>query len=248
MNEKDWDGVAITFEEEIFNVPANDRKGLIRSRLERFAGPARTAADLGCGVGRTLSLLAGCFGRVYAVDISSECLAMAEEANSGSKNVRYVHADLSAPRKGYPSVDMVLCINTWLNGDLGIRLGIIDHTCRAVKRGGHLLLVVPALGSALLTTFRRVQWELREGTPAAHVPSVVDGPQEGVEHGIIHIDQVPTKHYLKEELEVLLAERGLRVAEMHKLEYPWSTEFEEPPRWMRAPYPWDWFVVAERVR
>lgn len=248
MNEQDWDRVAPVFEEEIFNVPANDRKELIGKTLERLAGKDRSAADLGCGVGRTLPLLAEAFGRVYAVDISSECLAVAERDHAGLANVTYVHADLSAPRKGYPSVDVALCINAWLAGDLRTRLGIIDHTCRSVKRGGRLVLVVPALGSALLTAFRQQQWELRNGTPPATVEEQRTLRGEGLELGVVHIDKVPTKHYLQEELEVLLAERGMRVETLQKLEYPWSTEFEQPPRWMREPYPWDWFVVAERVR
>jgi SAM-dependent methyltransferase len=247
MNERDWDNVAPSFEEEIFNVPANDHRGLIPGALQRLAGKDLTASDLGCGVGRTLALLSGLFRHVFAVDISSECLAVAKDDHPELANVTYVHADLSSPRRTYPSSDVVLCINTWLNGDLSTRLGIIDHTCRAVKRGGHLVLVVPALGSALLTAFRGRQWELRDGTPPVEVERQ-QGPMGAIEMGVVNIDGVPTKHYLKEELEVLLNERGLRVEEMHKLEYPWSTEFEEPPRWMKEPFPWDWLVVARRHR
>jgi hypothetical protein len=58
MNERDRDNVATTFEEEVFNVPANDSRGLIRDHLERLARPGLVAIDLGCGVGRTLPLLA----------------------------------------------------------------------------------------------------------------------------------------------------------------------------------------------
>ncbi|MFT3884487.1 MAG: hypothetical protein QM724_03380 [Flavobacteriales bacterium] len=45
MDEKDWDDVADSFEEEIFNVPANDRKGLIKERIFRFGGKHQVAAD-----------------------------------------------------------------------------------------------------------------------------------------------------------------------------------------------------------
>ena len=69
---------------------------------------------------------------------------------------------------------------------------------------------------------------------------------KGLEHGIVHIDGVPTKHYLREELEASLADRGFKVLDIDKLEYPWTTEFDAPPRWMKAPFPWDWFVVARR--
>jgi hypothetical protein len=38
----------------------------------------------------------------------------------------------------------------------------------------------------------------------------------------------------------------MKVLESHKLEYPWSRVFQDPPAWMGAPFPWNWLVVAER--
>lgn len=248
MNEHDWDRVADRFEEEIFNVPANDTKGLIARWADELAVPGAVATDLGCGVGRTLPLLACRYAQVYAVDVSSQCLAIAAEANSGYGNITYVHADVSADRDGYPATDVVLCINTWLNADLAVREPLIARTCRGVRKGGHLLLVVPSLNSALLTAYRHLQWNLREGMgpKEAQRDAALDG--EGLEHGIVHLDGVPTKHYLREELEALLGERGFEVRDIEKIEYPWTTEFDSPPKWMKAPYPWDWFVAARRVK
>ena len=64
--------------------------------------------------------------------------------------------------------------------------------------------------------------------------------------GIIAIDGVATKHYLKEELEAILASHKMDVLDAVKIEYDWSSELEHPPAWMQAPYPWDWLVVARR--
>ncbi len=246
MNEQDWDDVAVSFEEEIFNVPANDRKGIIAEHLDRYASLEATATDLGCGVGRTLPMLADRFKRVYAVDVSSQCLAEAEQACAERSNIRYVHADLSKDRNSYPAADVVLCINTLLNAALELREPLIDRTCRSVKRGGHLLLVVPSLNSALLTAYRRLQWNLREGMPPEEAKR--DGALKGKDLalGVVNLNGVPTKHYLQEELEAMLDQRGLTVDSVEKIEYPWTTEFTAPPRWMKAPYPWDWFVVAQR--
>lgn len=248
MNERDWDNVAGSFEQEIFNVPANDTKGIISGWVDSLAGPDSVATDLGCGVGRTLPLLADRYSRVYAVDVSSHCLEVAAKANAERPNITYVHADVSSDRNSYPSTDVVLCINTWLNAALEIREGLIDRTCRSVKKGGHLLLVVPSLNSALLTAYRHLQWNLRDGMDAREAQSAAALNSKGLEHGIVHIDDVPTKHYLREELEALLSERGFSVLEVEKIEYPWSTEFDAPPKWMKAPYPWDWFVAARRTR
>ncbi len=248
MNERDWDKVAGTFEQEIFNVPANDAKGIIRGWVENLASPGAEATDLGCGVGRTLALLADHYARVYAVDVSSQCLEVAAKANAGRSNIAYVHADVSADKNSYPATDVVLCINTWLNAALEIREGLIDRTCRGVKKGGHLLLVVPSLNSALLTAYRHLQWNLRDGMDPQAAQKAAALNSHGLEHGLVSIDNVPTKHYLREELEALLNDRGFQVLDIEKIEYPWSTEFDAPPRWMKAPFPWDWFVAAKRVR
>ncbi len=248
MNEKDWDQVSTSFEEEIFNVPENDTKGLIRDAIERLGTPDAVATDLGCGVGRTLPMLSEHFATVYAVDVSSQCLAVASEACAELHNITYVHADLSKDRNSYPATDTVLCINTLLNASIDVREPLFDRTCRSVKCGGHLVLVVPALGSALLTAYRRLQWNLRDGMPPRKAQREAARNDAGLEQGIVHIDGVPTKHFLREELEASLADRGFAVDTVEKLEYGWDTEFAAPPRWMKAPYPWDWFVVARRAR
>ncbi|MBK9176264.1 MAG: class I SAM-dependent methyltransferase [Flavobacteriales bacterium] len=248
MNERDWDKVADSFEEEIFNVPANDSRGIIRNWLDSLATDEAEATDLGCGVGRTLPLLADRFRHVFAVDVSSQCLEVAAKANPGRSNITYVHADLSKDRNSYPATDVVLCINTLLNAALEVREPLVDRTCRSVKKGGHLLLVVPSLNSTLLTAYRHLQWNLRDGMDAREAQRAAALNGKGLEHGIVHIDGVPTKHYLREELEAMLTDRGFGVLEIEKIEYPWTTEFAEPPRWMKSPYPWDWFVAARRTK
>ncbi len=247
MKERDWDQVAASFDAEIFNVPANDRKGLIAAHVARLGHPARTAADLGCGIGRTLPLLADHFGAVVGVDVSSKCLALARRKFGRRKQVRYVHADLAEGNGLHDPVDLVLCINTWLTTDAAVGEALVHHTCEAVAPGGHLLLVVPALESSLLASHMMTRWNLRTGW--AHEEAV---EQAGPAHdrlfaGVVELDAVPTKHFLKEELQQRLAEQGLRVLSSEKIEYPWSTEFEQPPRWMGPPYPWDWLVLAQRA-
>jgi len=246
MNERDWDNVADVFEEEIFNVPANDTKGIITKWVKKLSGPDVVATDLGCGVGRTLPLLADRYAKVYAVDVSSQCLEVAEKTCPQYTNIRYVHADLSKDRNSYPATDVVLCINTLLNAAIEVREPLIERTVRSVKRGGHLLLVVPSLNSALLTAYRHLQWNLKDGMDPKEAQRKAALNSNGLEHGTVYIDDVPTKHYLKEELEALLDARGFNVLAVEKLEYPWTTEFDAPPKWMKAPFPWDWFVAAQR--
>ena len=62
----------------------------------------------------------------------------------------------------------------------------------------------------------------------------------------LDIDNVPTKHYVKEELELLLDREGLKAESFHKIEYDWSTEFIKAPSWLQNPKPWDWLAIAQR--
>lgn len=248
MNEKDWDRVAKDFEKEIFNVPANDRAGHIAGAVQRFANKNGVAFDIGCGTGRTIGLLAQHFGMVLGFDVSRECLAIAAHKNRTHGNATFHYADLVKNALPKPQADFALCINTLLLADHKKRGRMVEHVCNAVRKGGHLALVVPCMESVLLTHARHAEWQQRN-TSRRQVPKPESTFREkdDVLRGIVRIDNVPTKHYTADELASLLAVHGMNVLDVQKIEYPWTTEFERPPVWMKAPFPWDWFVLARRV-
>jgi hypothetical protein len=33
-----------------------------------------------------------------------------------------------------------------------------------------------------------------------------------------------------------------------KIEYRWDTEFIDAPGWLTEPLPWDWMVVAKKIK
>jgi hypothetical protein len=65
-----------------------------------------------------------------------------------------------------------------------------------------------------------------------------------IRDGVVGAGEEPTKHYTREELEILLESVGHRTVSIEKAEYGWDTEFDDPPESMGAPYPWDWFAVS----
>ena len=247
MNEHDWDRIAATFDEDVLNVPANDRRGLIAAHVSAHGDPEHAAADIGCGIGRALPLLAKAFGRVEALDFSGACLEVARTQHAVHTHIRYHHVDLAREEPPFDPVHYVLCINAWLMHLPVQRDTMVRNTLECVRPGGHLLLVTPALESALFATHRLVRWQREQG----HGPKVAQqkASREGsdLDMGIVQVDGVPTKHFLKEELEDMLAMYGMQVEAVHKLEYPWSRVFAEPPEWMGPPLPWNWMVCARRV-
>ena len=248
-----WDKAAEDYEAEIFDVFSQDRGGLVLGQIAKYGSRTHKASDLGCGTGRFLGSLSSAFQEVLAVDISPKCIARAQAANSHLTNVSYLTMDLAAGRERLPKVDFALSVNALLTPSLLQRGRIFDAIARHLRVGSHLVLVVPALESALLTDFRLIEWNLRSGMkPSAAVGGGFRAhgrtDSSRLHEGVVPIEDVPTKHYLKEELTAILEARRMKVVEIHKIEYSWKTEFESPPRWMKSPYPWDWLFVAQRAR
>lgn len=246
MDEQAWDDVAATFEEEIFSVTKHDRKRKVLQRVQCYAGRKRTAADIGCGIGHTVPMLAEHFGTVHATDLSSECLAVAENRNARYHNVEYHHADLARPLP-FPPVDLALCINVLLNASRIRRQAMMANICASVKPGGHLLLVTPALESALYASHRLVQLNERRGMKPAVAQRKAARETTKLDMGIVVVNGAQTKHHLKEELADLLTQQGMKVLELQKIEYPWAYALEDAPVDMGAPMPWNWMVLAERT-
>ena len=121
----------------------------------------------------------------------------------------------------------------------------------SVKSGGHVALVIPSLESALLARHRLVEWNLRDGQPAGRALRSGFGneDQDGssiAREGILDCAGIPTKHYLQTEISTTAKRFNFDEQITEKIEYHWNTEFNNPPRWMREPFPWDWLAVLKR--
>jgi len=251
MNRAYWDNLAEDYDEQIFSVLRSDDTGKIAECIAQHACPTKTAADLGCGPGQITPLLAQSFRHVHACDISQGLLQSARTRCNDHSNVDFHRVDLTN-RKAPPfePVDFVLCVNVLLTADLELRERLWESITSLVGEDGTLLLVLPSLESALYTNFRRVDSHVRSGSSGEEAVSAgLDHEEDNVallEQGVRGIDGVKTKHFLREEIIVQLADRSLRVTEISKITYDWTTEFAEPPEWLGPPHPWNWLVIAKR--
>jgi SAM-dependent methyltransferase len=247
MDEKYWDRMAADYDGEIFSVLASDRNEVIVSVIQQFGSREAVACDFGCGVGKFLQVLAENFRTVYALDLSGKLLEQAHRDCKSLRNISFSKTDLSKNKLKLPRVDFGLCVNVLIMPSRKIRIAVFDTITKHLRSGSHLVLVVPSLESALLSDYRLVQWNLKEGYSHEEAVSDFDNDTDAsVRQGLVEIDGVPTKHYPKEELIAFLKDKPFEIVSIEKVEYSWDTEFDSPPKWMQEPYPWDWLLVLKK--
>lgn len=247
MERNYWEKIAPAYNEEIFDVLHNDKKAIIRSTIESLASPTAAVIDIGCAIGKWLPVLSPAFKKVLAVDISARNLDIARNAYPQLRNVTYRRADMSSGTVSFPRADVAVCINAILTSSIQKRIHFFKNISTCLKKGGHLILVVPSLESWLMTRVIQKRWKIdaalfRNDLPAKEAARRYDNLQEGN----VEIDNVPTKHYLEGELKLLLAQEKFITEDCRKIEYDWKTEFIDPPGWLKEPRPWDWMVLARK--
>jgi len=242
-----WETMAPKYGDEIFDVLHNDKKAKIRSVIEQYASPRKTVIDIGCAIGKWLPVLAPAFRKVVALDISAKNLEIAKSLYPQYKNVEYVRADMSGKNTKVPACDFGICINAILTPSTRDRQIFFQSLSACVKKGGRIVISIPSLESWMLTHI--VQQEY--GIDKKYFPEEKNGKQalrkwNQVRRGVADIDEVPHKHYLREELQLLLKDVGFVAEDFQKIEYGWDTEFHKVPKGLKEPGPWDWMVVARR--
>ena len=244
-----WDNLAVSFEKDVFQPVANDLNDTILIALKNVASKKRTVADIGCGTGSLLPALASNFQSVMAIDLSEQCLEIARKRNKHLKNLVFQQQDLTRKLSNLKQVDIGVCLNVAIMPDYHQRMRLLQNITGLIAPNGSLLLLVPSLESTLLTVHRLVQWNLEDCNSyrqaAAAASDELGFTAASIRDGIVRKGGTNTKHYLKEELELLVKELGFHLCSISKVEYSWSTEFSKPPKFMGAPFPWDWFVVMK---
>ena len=249
MKRSYWEKIAPTYGDEIFDVLHNDKKALIRSVIKKYASKNKTAIDIGCAIGKWLPVLSPAFKKVVAVDISAKNLEIAQQLYPQYKNVQYLRADMSGKKTKVPQCDFGICINAILTPDLKDRTIFFQSLSSCVKKGGRIVLSIPSLESWMLTSVIQQQHKIDNNLfPVTKNAKEALRKWNNIRKGNADIDDVPHKHYLKEELHHLLLDAGFIAEEFQKIEYDWDTEFNRPPKGLKKPGPWDWMIVAKRSR
>jgi SAM-dependent methyltransferase len=245
-----WNNIAGKYDDEVFDVFKSDKNNVLQSYFAKHSSKKKNATDFGCGTGKAFEYLSPGFNHVLALDISEECISIAK--SRGFKNITYKQADLTKQNLRLPPADFALCCNVAILPTVETNRLILRTVCKGLAVNGSAIFVIPSMESMLFSSWRLVDWYKREGVEPRSVPkdelNYYDVHTTDIIQGIIKINGVPTKHYSQAEIQVLFEEAGLSITAIEKLEYDWNTEFDSPPKWLKAPYPWDWMVECKKIR
>jgi 2-polyprenyl-3-methyl-5-hydroxy-6-metoxy-1,4-benzoquinol methylase len=249
MDEKYWDEKSLTYNSEIFDVNKSDKNGVIRKWIKKFSSKDKNIGDLGCAIGKWLPLLSPHYKTVGAIDLSNLCLEDAAKRYRHLKNIEYLHYDLGKPFKSSVSFDVILCVNAIISHNYKEREVFFKNAANNLKKGGHLILVVPSFENSIYTEHVTDKVKRKKGSSNKSAAKAMTKEEVyNYKQGNIKIDGVPTKHYSADELNLTLKGLGFQTLSTEKVEYTWDTEIVDPPKWLKDPYPYDWMIVGKKVK
>lgn len=249
QEESHWNKIANKYEDEVLNAFESDKEKKLVRFFDKHANKKHKAIDFGCGIGNGFHYLSPRFKEILAVDISQNCLDIASK--KGYKNIVYKQMDLTKPTVKLTPAEFVVCSNVAIFENIEMNYAILRNVRKVLKPKGNALFVVPSIESTMFYAWRMTDWHRRDGIKSEDIPnSEFDYYNLGIRkmlQGIVLIDDRPTKHYSHSELQVIFKEAKLEITAIERLEYDWSTEFSNPPKWMKDPYPWDWLIECKKT-
>lgn len=249
MNEeRHWDKIGTRYDDEIFDVFESDRKKILPTYFKKHTAPNGIAIDFGCGTGKSFKYISPLFKKIVAVDISTELLGQAKRRPF--KNIEFKQLDLTNQNLPLPKADFAFCCNVAMLPEIEKTHTIIRNIQKSLKPGGSAVIILPSFDSVWYSSWRLLEVYRREGVRVEAIPDsefdYFKATRRNLVEGIIYIDDVPTKHFARTELDVVFAEAGLILTQVDKVEYGWDTELAAPPKWLKDPYPWDWLVECKK--
>jgi len=266
-----WNAQAKDYDDNIFSTIDEDKTGIIRRTLDRFAQatPARTelhCVDLGCGAGKYLPALAARFHKVVAYDLSPKLVALARQelAKQGIMNAEAHVRDLSQVwyREGaglgdsheLGRYDFAVMANVMIAPVLeNERLQMLRNAHRSLNDDGRLLVIVPAVESALFVNMRCSEVPYRGIDTSDVLQQPTKSESVDILKGIFKRSGVRTKHYLEVEFSLLARRAGFDLETSDRIEFTWAAELglesdrEVPAALQGPPFPWDWLFVLAKI-
>jgi SAM-dependent methyltransferase len=245
-----WSRMAGSYEIEFVDPYLPEVRNPLPGVLERLADDGtKAAADLGCGVGPLLPLLAKRFRHVFAVDFAEGMLARSRERCAGLANVEFLQRGLTdlAPLAG--RVDVAVAVNSLVLPDVGDLESALSQIHNALRPGGRFLGIVPAMDAVHYFTMLLVDRARQTGMPTARAHKNAAHHAEHAYYdfafGEFRYQGIEQHFWQPFEIGYRLRRAGFRGVRLRKVRLAWH-QFGCARDLGDLPPPWDWFFVARR--
>jgi SAM-dependent methyltransferase len=245
-----WSRMAKSYEVEFVDPYLPEVRNPLLAVLERLAGDGmKIAADLGCGVGPLLPVLARRFRHVFAVDFAEGMLARSREACTGLTNVEFLRLKLTDLAALAGRVDVAVAVNSLVLPDVGELECALGQVHAALRPGGRFIGIVPAMDAVHYFTMLLVDRARQAGMPAVQA---LKNAAHHAEHNLYDFAfgdfryQGLEQHFWQPfEVKYRLRRAGFRQVRLKKVRLAWH-QFGCARDLGDEPAPWDWFFYARR--
>jgi SAM-dependent methyltransferase len=247
--EHHWSAAAASYETEYIDPYLPDIRNPLKQTLRRLGDPrGKVVADLGCGIGPLLPLLAEHYRKVFAVDFAPGMLQRAREAAAAHANVVFIEASLAALELP-EAVDVAVAVNSLVMPDVRDLDRSLQRIGAVLKPGGYFLGIVPAMDAVHYYTMLLLDRALAAGKP----PTVArKNAGHHADHAYFDFAfsqfnyQGLNQHFWQPfEVRYRFRRAGLRLRRLRKLHLSWL-QFGGGAELQRYPAPWDWLFLARK--
>lgn len=251
MKPDSWDKLGETFSNAVLEVTDYDQHNVIKKTLRKLGGKKKIAADFGCGIGASTRVLAPYVKSVVGYDFSKPLLETAKK-KTRHQNATYEFLDLRKTWRHQKQFELSLCVNALISDDAALRTQMFSNIVRATKPGGILVFVVPSLEASLrtyqlLANSGSLESKLRK-TAITAANKLATEEIKSLAEGIVSVGNVPTKHFMEDELKDLFFSARLTAVDVSRVSYPWDTIIDDVPGDIKELPPWDWIATARKPR
>jgi SAM-dependent methyltransferase len=244
-----WSRAADIYEREFIDPYRPDVRNPLLDALRAVHGAGRkTAADLGCGIGPLLPLLAQNFRHVYAVDFAEGMLKRARTRHKKLTNVEFLQRRLTDLSALAGKVDVAVAVNSLVLPDPSELDASLCQIHTALRPGGTFLGIVPAMDAVHYYTMLLVDRALSAGMPtdAARKNAAYFGELELYDcaFGQFRYRGLEQHFWQPFEVRYRLRRAGFQRVRTAKVRLSWE-QFACGGDLRRHPPPWDWFFQAQ---
>jgi SAM-dependent methyltransferase len=242
-----WSRAAQTYEQEFVDPFRPDVRNPLPAALEALAGPDKTAADLGCGIGPLLPYLASRYGQVHAVDFAPGMLERARDKGRGLANVTFHERNLADLGTLAGQIDVAVAVNSLVMPDLATLEASLRAVRSTLRPAGRFLGIVPAMDGVHYLTMLLLDRARARGLPAG---AARRNAAHNAEHRYYDFAfggftyQGLEQHFWQPfEVEYRLRRAGFTEIRLEKVLLDWQQFPCETDLKAEMP-PWDWFFEA----